>query len=418
MNNLKEKIKYFYDFLSAKLNLDIRYLISNGNWVSLRFFVLSLSGFLLSLFFAKLGSKELLGQYQLTLSIMSIVSFCSFLGLSASAFEAVVHGRDAGIFRASKLIFLFSLLGVPIIVSIGIFYVVFRQEVVLGEALIFSGFLFPFFYALSIWSVYYEGKALFKESSVRIIVLNIILAIFLIVGIALKLNAFWLVGLFLIINITFQGAFFLEFSQKIKNKDNNSIDTKFGVAVSFQRFASGLSSNIPPIAISFLFGIELLAVYYIAYYIIGAIASFFGSLIALYVPALFRKIKLDHRSVLLNTLLAGISVWAIFIIFLKLFFVEIYGEGYYDSLKLAYGISFLLLFIPLHTYLVSFFSIRKKNSFLVAVFCIANMVGLLVFYLVRHLGFFLGVTMYLYTIELITVIPSAAYYIYAHKIRS
>lgn len=419
MKNPMEKIKFFFDWLSIKLALDIRYLVSNGNWVSLRFFVSSLSGFLLSFFFAKLGSRELLGQYQLVISILSMASVCSFLGLNAAALEAVVQGRDAGVFKASKLIFLFSLLGVPIIMCIGVFYIALRQEIVLGEALIFSGFLFPLFYALSTWNVYYEGKALFKESSIRIIMLSIVLTIFLIVSIVLKLNLLWLVAMFLIVNISLQSVFFLELFQKIKDRGNSFIDIKFGIVVSFQKFTSGLSSNIPPLAISFLFGVELLAVYYIAYYVIGAIASFFSNLIALYVPTLFKKIKLNHKSILLNNLFAGVLAWIIFVIFLRFFFMGIYGEGYRDSLKLAYGISFLLLFIPLHTYLVSFLSVRKKNSFLVAVFCIANVIGLAVIYPIKHLGFFWGVTAYLYALELVTIIPLAVYYIvYANEISS
>lgn len=410
-----EKLKKTFDGFGKKIGLDLSYLIKNGNWVSLRFFILSFSGLLLSSVFAKFGSKELLGQYQLVLSIMSIVSVCSFLGLNAAALEAVVHGREAGVLRSSKLIFLFSLIGIPVLIGVGLFYGTFRHETLFGETLMFAGLLFPFFYALSAWNVYYEGKLLFKESSLRIILLNVVLTTFLIAGLFLKLNVLGLIAIFLFTTIFFQSAFFLDIFRKIQDRTNNFIDTRFGLAVSLQKFVSGLSSTLPVFVISFFFGVELLAVYFIAYYIISAISSFLGNLIGLYIPILFRGVKLDHKNIITNNLVAGLATWVVFIVFLKFFFIWIYGEGYRDSLELAYAISFLLFFIPLHTYLVGFFSIRRKNSLLISVFCLANIAGLLTIYVMKQYGFLWSVAAYLYVLEIITTLPLLGYYIYSMR---
>ncbi len=370
---------------------------------------------MLSLAFTKFGSKELLGQYQLVLSIMAMVSICSLLGLNAAALEAIVRGRDAGILKAVRLIFSFSLIGIPCMIAIGFFYIFFKDEVLLGETLIFAGLLFPIFYALGAWNNYYEGKLLFKESSLRAILLNLVLAVFLMIGIFYQLNVFWLVALFLSGSILFQGAYFIEIFRKIKDRSDVPLDIRFGFLFSLQKFSSGLSANLPPLVLSFLFGIELLAIYYIAYYVISAIASFLGSLITLYMPVLFKGIKLDHRSIILNNVFVGMVLWLIFIVFLKYFFILIYGEAYRESLELAYGISLLLLFMPLHTYLVSFFSTQKRNGFLVAIFCIANVAGLLAIHSAKAYGFFGATVIYLYILELATTLPLLGYYIYNAK---
>jgi O-antigen/teichoic acid export membrane protein len=406
------KTSIFFDWISTKTGLDLHYLFKNGNWILLRFLVVSLTGFLLSFFFTNFGTKELLGQYQLVLSIMSIVSIVSFLGLNSSAMEAVVQGRDAGILKATKLIFFFSWLGAPVLIVLGLYYVFFREQVLLGEMLIFSAFLFPFFYATSSWNVFYEGKQLFKESTLRVVFLNLLLMVILVIGILMDLNAFWLLGLYLVVSILSQGKFLFTIFQKIGNHENDFIDMKFGVAVSFQKFVSGLSNNLPPLVISFFFGIELLAIYYIAYYVVSAVSSFLNNIFSLYLPILFKKIALNHRSILFNSFIAGISSWIVFVIFLKLFFIRIYGEGYGDSLKLAYAISFLLLFIPLHTYLVGFFSTRRRNGFLISIFLIANVVGFLVMYFMNRLGFYQSVIAYLYALEIITTLPLLGYYVY------
>lgn len=398
--------------IENKIGLDISYLVKKGNWVSLRFFIISLSGLLLSVSFAKFGSKELLGQYQLILSVVSIVSVCSFLGLNTAALEAVVQGREAAVLKASRLIFSFSLVGVPGLVGIGLFYIFFRNEVLLGETFIFSSLLFPFFYSLSTWSTYYEGRLLFKESSLRVILLNVVLTTFLIAGIVLKLNVLWLIVLFFCINILFQGLFLLKVFRKIQDRTNNYIDIPFGLAISFQKFVSALSTTLPPLVISSFFGVESLAVYFIAFYVVGALSSFLGNLFGLYLPVLFKGVNLNHKGIIVNNFLAGMATLVVFIIFLKYFFIRIYGEGYGDSLELAYAISFLLLFIPLHTYLVGFFSTRRKNRLLISVFLIANSVGFLSVYFMSHFGFFWSVTIYLYTLEIITTLPLLGYYVY------
>lgn len=413
---MENRIEHFYDWMSRKTGLDFRYFLLNGNWVSLRFLVVSLTGFILSFFFANFGSKELLGQYQLALSIMSIVSVVSFLGLNSSAMEAVVQGRDAGILRAVRLIFYFSWIGTPILIGLGLYYALFLEQILLGNMLMFSAFLFPFFYATSSWSIFYEGKQLFKESALRIIFLNILLVSALVVGILMDLNAFWLLSLYLSISILFQGKLLFTIFRNLNDRTNDFIDTKFGIAVSFQKFVSGLSSNLPPLVVSFFFGIEFLAIYYIAYYAVSAFSSFFNNIFSLYLPVLFKKIALNHQSILWNSIIAGFVSWIIFILFLKLFFIKIYGYEYLDSLNFAYAISFLLLLIPLHTYLVGFFSTSRKNRFLISIFLIANTIGFLGVYFMNSFGFFWSITAYLYTLEIITTLPLLGYY--AYQIRS
>jgi len=409
MNFLSKKTAIdLIDDLSKKIKLDLFFLIKNGNWISIRFFTASLTGFLLSLFFVKFGTQELLGQYQLVLSILSIVSVVSFLGLNASALEAVVHGRFAGVLRVAKLNFLFSLLGIPILVAIGLFYIFLRNDHTLGETIIFSSLLFPFFYSLSGWNVYYEGRLLFKKPSLQIVCLNIVQAVAVMLGIIFKINVFGLVFIYLFVAIFFQSIFFWEIRKEISDHANNYVDLKFGMLVSLQKFFSGLASTFPPIVVSFFFGIEYVAIYFIAYYVIGTLSSFAGNFITLYMPILFKKIKLNHKSIILNNIVAGIVVWSIFIIFLKFFFVLIYGEGYLESLYLAYKLSFLLLLMPLHTYLVSFMSTRKKNGLLIIIFIFTNFAGLAVIFALKKFGFSWGIVGYLYVLEIFTILPCLA----------
>lgn len=409
--NTRNRLVPALNSLSNTIGLNLPYLIKNGNWVTLRFIVLGLTGFLLSFFFAKFGSAQLLGQYQLILSIMAIVSVSSFLGLNSSALEAVVQGRYGAVVKAGRLIFRFSLIGMMVMLLIGFYYIVFRHERLIGESVILAGFLMPGFYATTVWIVYYEGKLLFKPSALRAILLNIILTLLLILGIILKFDVLALIALYLVITIMFQWLFLRQVVQKIKDIENNSIDIKFGISVSIQKFVAGLSSNLPPLMIGFFFGTNQLGIFFIAYYIVGALTAFLNNLLSLYMPILFKEQNLDHKKILIMNGAVGAVVWVVFIIFLKYFFIRIYGEEFRSSLELAYAISFLLFLIPLHIYLVSFFSTRKKNGLLILVFCLANLLGLLILWLTKGTGFTKSITLYLYVLELVTVLSLLGYYV-------
>lgn len=396
---------------SRLVGLDLSYMAKNGSWVSLRFFVLALGGWVTSLLFARVGSKELLGQYQYVLSFVSLIAIISLPGLNSAATEAVVNGREAAVLKVLKISFLFSLLAIPIFLGIGIYNLYIKENFLIGIAFIFSGFLAPLYYTLNTWVSYYEGKSLFKSVSLRIIFLNIALNISLIIGLLLNYSAIVLVAIYLLVNILFTGIYFWEILKKINRFTKRFVDIKFGLYMSIQKFVYGLSSNLPPILISFLFGINFVAVYFIAFYVISAVFSLLGTLITLYIPKLFKKEKLEHKTILLQNISIGFVFWVLFIFFLKYLFIPLYGNEYEESRRIAYNISFLLFFVPLKTYFICYFMTRKKNMLLIISVLVANLTAFAILYFFKEKGFEFAISVYLYILEIITVAPLIISYI-------
>lgn len=391
--------------ISKKLGINLVYLLKNGSWVSLRFFVLASGGWFVSLLFARIGTKELLGQYQYILALLSMISVVSLSGLNVAALESVVKGQEGGVIKAVKISFLASLIGVPIILGFAFYSTFFKGQAAVGETLFFAAFLFPAFYALNTWSTYYEGKSMFKAVSIRAISLNICLSLALALALFLKIQVTGLVLIFLGVTILFSAYYFKEVKTKIKDPTKDFIDVPFGIQASLQKFVLSLSGTIPPIAISFLFGIEWVAVYYIAFYLITAAFAFIGTLWYLYLPALFKATRLQHKHIFIQNLSVGLIMWAAFILFLKFFFILIYGESYRESLEIAYHISFLLFFIPLKTYLVNFFMTRRRNWMIIIIITLANLIGLSAFYATKGWDFSVSLTLYLYMLELLITLP-------------
>lgn len=403
LNNLLEK-------LSKLVGLNLNYFIRNGSWVALRFLVMALSGWLVSLFFARASSKEVLGQYQLVLSYISMLVVFSLPGLNSAALEAVVKSREGGVIKAVKISFFCSLMAIPVFSAWGMYDIFFKNEALLGKTLIMAGFLVPFYYAFNTWTAYYDGKMMFKSVSLRMIIINLVQSFLLIAGIIQGFNAFGLVAIYLLVNISFFVWFYVEVYKKIRNKDDNHIDIGFGIKTSIQKLVLGLSGNVPPIIIALLFGVEPVAIYYIANYMICAISSFMGTMGMLYIPILFRNLKLNHKNIVFQNLAIGVLFWLCFLLFLKILFTLMYGAGYSESLRLAYVISFVVILVPLKNYFINFFMTQKRNWLLIWTVGAANIVAAIILLLTKNQEFVRSVSYYIYAIELMTVLPLLANY--------
>lgn len=399
------------DRVGKKVGLDFSKHLANGKWIFLKFGVVAIGGWLLSFVFARLGTRETLGQYQYVLSLLMMVSICALPGLNTAALEAVAKGRDGGVIRAKQLSFFFSLIASLVLVMLGLYKIFFTSHVLLGETLIAAGILAPLYYAFNIWNIYYDGKSLFKESSLRTIVLYIFLYIALITGLFLKFDVFGLILVYLLVYIILQGFYFLEVTKKIENRADDHIDFWFGVNSSIQRFVFGLSNNIPALAIAALFGIEAVAIYFIGYFLINAGSSLMGMLGYLYIPALFRGEKIFYKKVLLQNLAVGIIFWIGFLVFIQYLFIPIYGIKYIESQKLAFSFSLLMIIVPLKIFLMNFFLTAKKNWTIIAVVILANILSLGILYLARGYGFSISIITYIYALELLALIPMLFIYL-------
>lgn len=407
---MKHKINSFFLSLGKKVGLNLPYFINNGFWVSLKYGFLALTGLLVSISFTRLSGKEILGQYQFILSFLSTISLLALPGLNTAALKSVAQNHEASIIKAVKLSFLASLIGVPIIVGWGTYQIFFQSQATLGWALVFSGIIFPFFYAPNTWYVYFEGKTFFKGSAIRSMAINLLSAVALILGIFLKFDLVGIIAVYLLSNTILQGIFYLEVARKISNKKDDFLDTKYGIYVSVQKFTYGLYNNIPPMAISFVFGFESVAVYYITYFVIGTISSLLSALSAVYMPLLFKNIKLNFGRIIFQNILIGIMFLIGFAIFLKYFFLLIYGESYLESLKLGYALAFLLILMPVRIFLINYFTTQKKNGLIIASFVISNVLAFAIFLATKNTGFLSSVSFYLYSLQIFTILPLVVSY--------
>ena len=164
IKKIQQKIYDFSLLYGKKLGLDLPYFVKNGFWMTLRQIVILLSGMAVSIIFARIASKDIYGNYQLFISIFSIVSILSIPGLNNSIVNSVSRGNDGDYSVVVKKSFFWSLIGIPVLLILGAFY--FHINKSLGISLMVSSIFFPFYYAPNTWNAFLQGKRKYSLISI------------------------------------------------------------------------------------------------------------------------------------------------------------------------------------------------------------------------------------------------------------
>jgi O-antigen/teichoic acid export membrane protein len=389
--------------LAKMFSLDLSYFIKKGLWVFIRYIAIGITGLLVSVGFTRLGTKELFGQYQFVLNFLAILSVISLPGLNTVALRSVARGKDGIVRKVIRTSFVYSLLAVPIIVGYGVYQII-HENLIMGTTLIMAGCLFPFFYAPNTWYVFFEGKTLFRDASLRIILSNIILAVSMFGALYFKANLFFVVLTFLFVNAVMNWVYYYEISKK-STEFSDKIDMKYGLNCTIQKFTYSFSDSVPVLVISFIFGFQHLAIYQIAYFLIALVIGFISALSATYVPLLFKYKKINYFKIVWQNLAMGIIFFVGFVIFIRIFFFVFYSRSYQESYDLAMMISFIIILIPLRLFLVNYLTSISKNKIVILSNIFANLASLGVLFIIKGTGFQFSALVYVYSLNALLIIP-------------
>ncbi len=401
------------NYLSKKFGIDLNYFLPQGILVAGRFVVTTLITLLISVAFARLTSKETFGQYQYVLSIASLLSIFSLPGLNTAALRAFVEGDEHAIQRSVRYSFLGSLIASLILVVFGLYDSIHGQRM-LGMAIALSGVFMPFFYAPNNWYLYYEGKLNFRSSTLRLIAANLILLIGILIGLK---NGFNLVGLVLLyfgLNATLTVYFYLEGKKKVTSPVTISkLNINYAIRCTIQKFTGTLGENIQSVAVSTLFGFANLAIYQVAQSFVNAFVGLTGALSATYFPLLVKYKRFNHTLIVIQHIIIGIIFWLGYLVAVRFLFTPLYGIKYHESIELAHRLSFIVIVLPLRVYLCNFLSVQDRNQFVIGTNLVASAIALSLFYVVKNQGFFPAAILYLYSLNLLMVLPLLGFYLFS-----
>ena len=257
---LKSKINEY----SKKYQIDLPYVIRNEFWVYLRLGITTVTGLATSVVFARLATREVFGQYNYLIAILSIIALTSIPGLKGSVLRSTARGNDGNYQQATKTRFLWSFIGIPALLGIGVYYYYYNIQII-GICLMISGIFFPFLYAPNSWESFFAGKKKFNLTALFGSVQSTISAAAIII--ILFISANHLVLIFSTYLVTNAFLLLMLYRKSLKYTENSKIDgecIRYGYFLTTNNIAGTIAQHVDKILIGTLLGAPQLAIYTIA----------------------------------------------------------------------------------------------------------------------------------------------------------
>lgn len=381
----------------------IKYLIRNGFWVTIKQGINMSLGLLVAVALARMTSLEIYGKFQLILSILGIVSIISMSGFNTSIISSIAKGFDGSYRHIIKIKFLWSLLGIPILLFIGLYFYITKEYIISYSFFIYS-IIFPFIYGLNIWPSLLIGKEKFKTlakfNSIQSIVnsLFIILSLFLIKNNLVILISFYAISLGITNYIITKKTFKYITNQY---KDINAIS--YGYFITKISIINIILEHFDKILIGYFIGIPELAIYSIGINIAKSLKIGIKNFLCIISPKIAKYNTFKLKYYIPTFIISCIGTGVIYG-FLPILITILFGEKYIDSIFLS---QIAIIFIPFYiiTILVKnhfIFNLRDKkiltkNTIIFPMIKLLLMIPLLYYFNISGLAFLVG---FQYVIEL------------------
>ncbi|UXM85386.1 lipopolysaccharide biosynthesis protein [Methanococcus aeolicus] len=380
-NNLKDRLYNLAKKYSSKVGLDLPYFIKGGFWLSIGQFFGTLKGFILSIVFANLLSKEVFGEYSFVMTILSIAGIFALPGMGVAVVQAVAKGYEGTYFRALKEVFKWSWLGSLLLLGFSIYEYFYGRFDVMLIFLILSS-IFPFYAISGFYPNLLNGKKRFDILAKLSSFFNIISTILIVATVYFTESVFWIVVITVLVQILINGYFSLFYAKKfVKNNEIDERSIEFGKSISYSQAFSNIANSFDSLIIAYFLGFSDLAIFKIVTLLPNQIKMLANAFSPMLLP------KIASKDMGKKDLMKHFKKFFLIVIFLILiywigapFIFKWFYPQYYDYvwLSMIFHLSFIsfLSIIP-YNYLIK----EKKGDYLNKMYFITNFL-LIIFTLV------------------------------------
>jgi len=361
-----KRLPSLFTCICSPLKLDVAYFAKGGFFTTLQQIIGVTSGLTVSYLFGHFISKELFGEYNLVLSIISMITFLSLPGIDTALTRSVGQGYDTSLLKSTRLKMYFAFLAIPVLLGFSIFYFLIKQNTGIAIALAIASFFYPLLNTFTLYRSFLVAKhkfgllALLSSFSSLSFLAAITVAIFfspttygLILG--------YLVGIVFPSFVSF--LLVQRFVKKSKKKDVGL--SSYGAFLTVISILPWISGNLGNVLLGNMLGVEALAVFSVASRFLTAVQKNFA---VFYKPATAKLATqspkehietLKHHSWKFILLGIGLCVtlWIATPFLISFFFTKNYHEA------ISYGrlLSFALIPLPL-TFAITDIIIYQKQK--------------------------------------------------------
>ncbi|MBS3172961.1 oligosaccharide flippase family protein [Candidatus Woesearchaeota archaeon] len=342
---------------------------------------LMLIGLVIQYFLAKYLSIDEYGMYILMFSWISVLSVFSLNSFNTTVIKASAQSYPRFFKTATKICFLFSLLGSIILLIVGFFF-----ETQNMNLFILIAIFFPFYGGINLAESYLIGSSKFNKYSVYVIVSQIIVAVIQILSVVFLQGIFWLLFFTLlgtsIINIIMTFSIYTIIRQR-KNVRKEKKLVKYGIGLTWPSIFSSIASRIQYILLAALADTSILAIYAVAQLIPEKIKGLIKSSInplSIYLASKTKKesIYLMQR-LILPLLMLGVLGYLMILIILPIGIKLVFGQKYQEAIFYSLVLSLPVIVIPLDALFISIVIYHGYKEYYTKLTLLTNIIQIVLF---------------------------------------
>jgi O-antigen/teichoic acid export membrane protein len=355
-------------WIERKIRLDMSWLIGNSMWLVAGRVSRMAAGVGITVLFARLVVADIFGQYQLLISIVTIVSISTLPGFNGSLFRAIARGYDGTVKAVINLSIVFGMIGVVVLIAAASYmFVVGQTTIAIG--LLASSVLFPFVHIFNRWGNIYNAKELFRLGALYSIFMALVLFVGMAIAIILFRDSAVLIFIsFLVINGVLNLAIYLRSLRYLSNDRVEQGWKASGHKLMLSHAFGILYTHADKLVIGYVLGVRAVAVYVIAISLGDAVKAVLVNGIVVYKSKIFRLDDSSirhvlHHYVLLMVILAFIIVGALWLL-IPILVPLIFSDAYVDSIPYAKAYLLIIPFSLMGTALgVILIKMKKEYSY-------------------------------------------------------
>ena len=332
----KQQADHLMSRFSDWLQLDIRYFIGGGFWLSLLTLVRYLMGLFRSLAFARLAEQSTYGQFSFVNGLIGTIGILSLPGLGTALAETVARGNLGSLIDASRARAKWGILSILAAAGVSLYYYIFCEQYELACALLVAGASQPFLSAFQIVESYYNGRRRFDKVSLVTAGATVLNTIALLIALWLRRGLIWLIAAHSGSQVLFYWACYRREAQRTTSHPRDPELVSYGRALTWAQVVLLISARLDSTLLGISTGFVDVAVYTVASVIPTNLKSVMGILMPLSMTKIAERpgVRVYTKRTcrwLLFLLVANVAIVVLAIVAMPYVLSFLYGERYAGS---------------------------------------------------------------------------------------
>lgn len=354
------------NWLGTGLGVDADYFVRGGIYGFIQQGVGLICGLAIVYAFGHFVPLAVFGEYNLLLSIISLLAVVSLPGMNTAVLQSVGQGHDGSLAEAVRVRLRWSFVGVPILLGLAYYYQQSGSDV-MPALVILTAIFFPLVYPFSTTQSYFVAKKRFDLQALFAAISSIITAVLVGGAIIIKQNLFLaMVGYLIGTTLPTIASFFMAKKLTGQKSKHDPDLLAYGYFLTGLQILPLAAAHLSNILLAMWLGVSQLAIFSVASKFPGIVQKNFDVFYKPVTARLAGQTVKQHqealrRHVVKFVLLGGamfMITWGLLPVLIKIFFSQEY-EGVISYAR-WYAVS--LLFLPIGWFLNDVIMFQKRRQ--------------------------------------------------------